>query len=209
MLRVPSSTVSSRLRILALVPHFHRAAIARFILADANAFRVVAVSAERRRAARADPFVAALMTLLLLLETFLQRLDELVPAAQRLDLRLFLLGQRALAHAPQPFLRNAREHRFEGLFGALEVRGEGTIEAIKMPLVLHQAGARQEVEIFRARIRKLRLKRFEQRQELGDRYRHAAFAQFEEETESHDGRDSGGDRSAILNKRHLTCRFAP
>jgi len=42
---------------------------------------------------------------LLLLQPLLQRLHDLVPAAERLDLSLFLLAQQVLGHLAQPFLR--------------------------------------------------------------------------------------------------------
>ena len=70
---------------LALVPHLHGAEIAVAVLADPDAFRVVAVGAERRRAAGADPFVAALVAALLLFQALAQRLEQLVETAKRLD----------------------------------------------------------------------------------------------------------------------------
>src|SRR6202043_2359064 len=45
----------------ALVPHLHRAIVAVLLLADPDAFGIVALRAERRGSCRADPFVAALM----------------------------------------------------------------------------------------------------------------------------------------------------
>ncbi|MNC85654.1 hypothetical protein D3C83_12640 [compost metagenome] len=77
----------------ALVPHLDRAAMARLVLPDAYAFRVVTIGTERRSAGSADPLAAALMPALLLFEPFFKRLHELVPATQRLDLLLLLLGQ--------------------------------------------------------------------------------------------------------------------
>ena len=77
---------------LALVPDLHRAPVPRLLLADPDAFRVVAVGAERARAAGADPLDAALVPTLLLFEAFLQRLHELVPAAERLDQLLVFLA---------------------------------------------------------------------------------------------------------------------
>src|SRR4029077_19514836 len=49
----------------AAIPHLHGAEIAVLLLADADAFGIVAMGAERRGASGADPFVAALMTALL------------------------------------------------------------------------------------------------------------------------------------------------
>src|SRR6202012_586853 len=74
------------------------------LLADAHAFRVIAIGAEGRGAGRADPFRAALMPTLLLFQTLLQRLHHLVPAAERLDQRLLLVGEVLLGELPEPFL---------------------------------------------------------------------------------------------------------
>ena len=92
----------------ALVPDLDRAAVAALVLADAHAFGIVAVGAERRGAGRADPFAAALVALLLLRETLLQRLHQLVPAAQRLDLLLLLVGQEFLGELAAAIPRGSR-----------------------------------------------------------------------------------------------------
>ena len=81
---------------LAPVPDLDRAAVLAFVLADAHAFRVVAVRAKGRGASGADPFAAALVPALLLGQSLAQRLHQLFPAAQRLDLLLLFLGQEAL-----------------------------------------------------------------------------------------------------------------
>src|SRR5207344_810369 len=94
--------------ILALIPDLHRAAVARFVLADADALGVVAVGAEGRGAAGADPFVAALVAALLLFQPLLERLHQLFPAAERLDLLLLFLGQRQLDLLQQPLERDLR-----------------------------------------------------------------------------------------------------
>src|SRR6185312_4437364 len=98
--------------VLALVPDLDRRAVAALVLADANALRVVAVGAERARAAGADHLVAAFMARLLLLEALLQRLHQFVPA-HLLDLGLLLGRQLELELLLQPlerdFLREIRE----------------------------------------------------------------------------------------------------
>ena len=66
---------------LALVPHLDGAEIAVAVLADAYAFRIVAVGAERRGAGRADPFLAALVAAFLLGQPLAQRFQKLVQAA--------------------------------------------------------------------------------------------------------------------------------
>src|SRR6185437_16651954 len=75
------------------VPDLHGAAIAAAGLTHANALRIEPIGAERRGTRRAYPFIAALMPLLLLFEPFAQRLHELVPAAQGLDLGLLGIGE--------------------------------------------------------------------------------------------------------------------
>ncbi len=85
------------------------------------------------------------MPALLLGEPLAQRLHQLVPAAQRLDLRLLLRRQIALAERPQPFV---------GQFGlrvgrrldAVEAFAEHAVEAVEVALVLDEGRARQEVE---------------------------------------------------------------
>ncbi len=96
MLRVPSSTGVVEVLVLALVPDFHRLALALAGVADANAFGVEAAGAERAGAAGADPLVAAGVAFLLLFQAFLELLDQLVQAAQGLDLRPFFIRQRTL-----------------------------------------------------------------------------------------------------------------
>src|SRR5262245_21382560 len=107
------------------------------VLPDANAFGIVAMRAERRGAAGAYPFVTALVTLLVFFEPLLQRLDQLVPAAQCLDLRLLFFREIALAHATQPFRGNVRHHQVEQLLRAFEIGSEYLVEAIEMSFVLH------------------------------------------------------------------------
>ena len=55
-----SATVAVEVLELALVPDLHRALVAALVLADADAFRVVAVGAERRGLRGPDPLRAAL-----------------------------------------------------------------------------------------------------------------------------------------------------
>src|SRR6202000_1330909 len=61
----------------ALLPHLDRAPVLAGA-ADADALRVVAAVAERRRAAGADPLAAAFVAALLFLEALLQRLHHRV-----------------------------------------------------------------------------------------------------------------------------------
>src|SRR5690606_2725878 len=70
---------------LALVPDLDGAPVAALVLTDAYALRIVAIGAEGRGAGGADPFRAALVPALLLLEALFQRLHQLLEAASRLD----------------------------------------------------------------------------------------------------------------------------
>ncbi len=90
--------------VLALVPDLYRLALALAGLADADAFRVEPARAERAGATGADPLVATGVAFLLLFEALLELLDQLVQAAQGLDLCTFLVGQRALEFLAQPFI---------------------------------------------------------------------------------------------------------
>ena len=67
--------------------------MAALLLADADTFRIEPTGTEWRRAAGADPLIAALMPLLLLLETLAQCFQQFLPTAERLDLRFFVVGQ--------------------------------------------------------------------------------------------------------------------
>ena len=78
---------------LPLIPHLHRRFVAAALLADTHALGVIAISAERRGAGGADPFITALVALLLLREALAQGFHQLLEAAEGLDLRLLLLGQ--------------------------------------------------------------------------------------------------------------------
>ena len=172
----------------ALVPDLDRALVLAGA-ADAHALRVVAAVAEGRGAAGADPLVAAFVSLLLLLEAFLERFHELVPA-HLLDLGLFLGGELALQRLAQPV-----ERHFLGEVGqhldTLEVGGEGAVELVVVLLVLHQRGAREVVEIVEAEgavgvgTDDIGLQRFKQGQVFLDRYRQLRRTQGVEEVDQH------------------------
>src|SRR3546814_3335282 len=107
---------------LALIPDLERAALPPAALTDRDALGIVAAGAERRGAVGADPFVAALVALLLLLEALLQLLHDLFPAAHRLDLLHLLLGEKALGLLAQPLLGNLGAEELVGdLLHALEI----------------------------------------------------------------------------------------
>src|SRR3546814_11117725 len=88
---------------LALVPDLDGATLSPAVLADADAFRIVAIGAERGGAAGADPLAAALVPPLLLPQSCFPRLHDLVPGAERLDLLHLPRRQVKLGHFVQPF----------------------------------------------------------------------------------------------------------
>src|SRR5579862_1054486 len=169
---------------LALVPDLDRAAVALRFRTDAHALRVVAAIAEGRGPAGADPLAAAPVALLLLGEALAQRLHQLFPAAERLDLLLLLLAQVALAEFPQPLLGQLGL-RIGGRFDAVEAMPEHPVEPVEMALVLDQRRARQKVEFLDVEPRHPLPHRLQQRQKLAQAGRHLGRAQFEEEGDEH------------------------
>ena len=154
MLRVPSSTVSSRLRYSRASQTLTALRLPRRA-ADADAFGVVAVVAEGRGAAGADPLVAALVPRL--------AAPRAARAASRISLsqppsasmlRLLLLAEQRARMSPAAASRpgiSVASSASNALLRALEVRGEHAVEAVEVPLVLHQRRAREVVEVFRRR----------------------------------------------------------
>ncbi|MCY1284770.1 hypothetical protein D9M70_336870 [compost metagenome] len=171
--------------VLALVPDLHRPALALAGVADADAFRVEAAGAERTGAAGADPLVAAGVALLLLLEALLELLDQLVQAAEGLDLRALLVGQHALELLAQPFLGNQRLEVVVELLQTVEVGAERAVELIEMALVLHHDGAGEVVELVHVGEHHAVLQRIDQVEQLAHRHRHPGRAHFVEQVEQH------------------------
>ncbi len=130
------------------------------------------------------------MAALLLLEPLLQRLHQLFEAAERLDELLFLVGQMLLGQPPQPFLREVRRidrRRTRDGLDALEDMAEDLIEAIDMPLVLHQRGAGEIVEAFDIVGDEAGIHAFEQGQVLPQRNRDPGCLELEKEGNEHEG----------------------
>ena len=134
-------------------------------------------------AASTYPLVAALVTLFLLFEAFLEFFHELVPA------HLFqlgaLLGREVLLH-----------HGLEPVFGnvgfkpgnrlhALEVFTEGLVEFVVVRFVLDQAGAGEEVEVVNRVTDHAGLHGFQQGQVLPCRHGQFLGLEVEEEVDQH------------------------
>ena len=181
--------------------------MATFVLADPHAFGIVAVGAEGRRAGRTDPFVAALVPALLLVQALAQRIHQRVEAAQRLDLRPFLWRQVLFGHPAQPFVGQNPGGGAAGLrrrrsLQPAEYLAENQVEPVKMPLVLHQGGAGQEVEVFDAVIGNAGPHRAQQGQVFGDRGRYPRVAQGEDEGGEHATRRGASERPGVrINAR--------
>ena len=170
---------------LALVPHLHGAEVPALVLADAHAFRIVAVGAERRGAGGADPLVAALVAPLLLGEALGERLQELLEPAHRLDLLLLLFGQILLGELLEPFDRDLDREPLLQQFEPLEHVAEHAVELVEVALVLHQHGAREVIEILHAPAREIGVHRLHQGQVFAQRHRHAGGFELMEEGDEH------------------------
>ena len=127
------------------------------------------------------------MAAFLLLQALAQRLHQLLPAAQRLDLFLLLLGQGEFDLLQQPFKGNLRLDAGNG-FHALPEFGESAVELVEIGFVLHQRDAGEVVELVDRGFDDLFLHGLEQRQVLLDGDRQLVAFQLEEEIDQHGGR---------------------
>ncbi len=125
------------------------------------------------------------MAFLLFLEALLELFDQLVQPAQGLDLRPFLVGERALELLAQPLVGDQRLDMPVEVFQALEVGGEGTVELVEVPFVLHQDGAGQIVEGVHVGEHHPFLQGMVQVKQLTHRHRHLGRAHFIEQVEQH------------------------
>ena len=110
------------------------------------------------------------MALLLLLQPLLQLFHYLVPAAERLDLGLFLIRQEPLGQGFEPFFRNFRLKRFRHQVEALENMAEDLVELVEIAFILHQRRARQIIEILDPFFGKIRVQRPHQGEILLERH---------------------------------------
>ena len=172
--------------VFALLPDLHGPAMLA-LAADADAFGIVAAVAERAGPAGADPFVAALMPAVLLVQTLLQRLHQLVEPPKRLDLRLLLLGQVFLVQQPQPVLGDVSGQVLScpDRLDPLEDLAEDLIEPVVVLLVLDQHRPRQVVEVLDLCGRHALVHGFHQMEPFLHRYRDFRVPQGREEGEEH------------------------
>ena len=155
------------------------------VLADAHALGIVAVGPEGRGAAGADPLVAALVAFLLLLQALLQGLHQLLEAAQRLDLGLLLVGEELFCELLQPFRRDVRHQVLVDPLEALEDMGEDPVELVEVPLVLHQGGAGQVVEVVHVQADDVAVHRLHQGEVFPQGHRHLGVAKLREKAQEH------------------------
>ena len=113
------------------------------------------------------------MTAFLFGQALLQRLQQFVEPAERLDLLLLFLGEIFVGHLLQPFGRDIGGEAVTQHLGAFEHRAEDAVELVDVALVLHQHGARQIIEILDAARGEIGLHRLHQSEVFAQRHRHA------------------------------------
>ncbi len=153
--------------------------------ADADAFGIVAAMTKGRRAAGADPFVAALVPALLLGQPLLERRHDLVPRSERLDLGHLFGGQISLGHLAQPFLGDRSSGVAQVGDDALEHFGEDLVEAVELPLVVNEHGAREIIELLGFLRDHFGIDRFEQQQMLLQAGRNSSAAKRVDKIDEH------------------------
>ena len=104
-------------------------------------------------------------------KTLAQRLHDLLPAAEFVDLGLLFVGEIERRDRPQPFVGNIGLDRLAHQVEALEDVAKHLIEAIEVPLVFDECQPRQIIEILDLAVGAPGLHGLEQRQILlhGDR----------------------------------------
>ncbi len=139
------------------------------------------------------------MTALLFFKTLAQGFQQLVEAAERLDLLLFFLGEIFLRKFLQPFFRNFGGERFADKIEPLEDVAEHAIELVEIALVLHQRGAGEIVKILDPARRQILVHRLHQRQVFAQRDRHAGAFEFGEKGDEH--------RCVLVLRRHTIAQI--
>src|SRR5262249_33376966 len=169
------------------LPDLDRTKIAIDALTDAHAFWVVAKRTERRRSGGADPFAAALMAALLLLHALPQRLQQLVEAAQRLNLFLLLFSQVSIDELFEPFCGNVALKRFADQRCAFKDVGENPIKLVEITLILNQGCTRKVIEVLHAPSGKVVLHGVHEGEIFPQRDRHARRLEPVKEADQHGG----------------------
>ena len=185
---------------LALVPHLHCTLVLAFA-ADPHAFGVVARIAEGRGSPGADPLVAALVALFLFLEALLERLHDLVPVAQTLDLFHLLFGEEFLGHRLQPVLGDL--DRVLPVIGqyALEDLLEYLVEPVEQAFVFHEGRPAEIIERLGRLLDHVAVERLDQREVFLEACGNARRAKLVDEIEEH-----GRQPSACLCAAPVTYR---
>ena len=118
-------------------------------------------------------------------EALLQLLHDLVPAAQRFDLRLLFFGEETLGKHTQPFLRDIGRNPFDRAVEALEDIAKNTVELVEMALVLHERGAGKIIEIVDALSGYPNIHRVQEGEIFLHAHRDAGIFQLVEKVEEH------------------------
>src|SRR5581483_4455320 len=152
---------------------------------DADAGRVDAAVPERRPTAGADPPIAAVVALGLLLERLEEAAHELVGGKVLERGELLRRQLRERLRVLQPVEELLGHVVAERALDALEDAEEDAVERVEVRLALHEAGAGEVVEAEQARAVEALLERFEECAPLLDRDRHALGPEAVEEVEEH------------------------
>ena len=170
----------------ARVGHGHRA-LSAALGPDAHPRGVGAVGAEGARAARANPPVAAVVPLLLLLEALLEELPQRL-GVEVLE-HLELLGREALAHLriAQPLFELLRELRRLRLH-ALEAREVRLVEGVEVRLGVDADRAGHVIEAVERAVVQAHLERLREGHRLLEADLHLALAELVEKRDEHRGR---------------------
>ena len=125
------------------------------------------------------------MAAFLLGEALLQLLHDLIPAAERLDLRLLFLGEQPFGKRAQPLLRNFGLDPFGQALKTPEDMAENPVELIEMALVFHERGAGKIIKVVDLFVRDPGIHRFKEGEILLDADRNSRLLQLVEETQKH------------------------
>ncbi len=126
------------------------------------------------------------MALLLLLEAFLELLDQLVQTTERLDLGALLVTEVAFELLAQPVFGDQCLDVPVQVFETLEVGAERPVEFVEVALVLDHHGAREEIELVHVGKHHTVLERVDQIEQFAYRDRNLGGTHFVEQAKQHD-----------------------